>query len=43
MHFMLKGDATNNLEKIIIHNKENSIPDAPWGAAKGMKVVKCKT
>lgn len=37
------GDATNNLEKIIIHNKENSIPDAPWGAAKGMKVVKWET
>ncbi len=37
------GDATNNLEEIIIHNKENSIPDAPWGAAKGMKVVKWET
>ena len=37
------GDATNNLDEIIIHNKENSIPDAPWGAAKGMKVVKWET
>ena len=28
-----------NLSEIIIHNKENSISGAPWGAAKGMKVV----
>ena len=28
-----------NLSEIIIHNKENSIAGAPWGAAKGMKVV----
>ena len=28
-----------NLSEIIIHNKENSITGAPWGAAKGMKVV----
>ena len=34
------ADATNNLEEIIIHNKENSISGAPWGAVKGMKVVK---
>ena len=29
-----------NLNEIIIHNKENSISGAPWGAAKGMRVVK---
>ena len=34
------GDFTNNLEEIIIHNNENAISDAPWGAVKGMKVVK---
>ena len=33
------SDATNNLSQIIIKNKENSIPGAPWGAVKGMKVV----
>ena len=31
-----------NLSEIIIHNKENSITGAPWGAAKGMKVVQWK-
>ena len=31
---------TSNLEEITIHNKENSISGAPWGASKGMKVVK---
>ncbi len=36
------SDATNNLEKIIIHNSENSISGAPWGAVKGMKVVEWK-
>lgn len=30
------------LEKIIVHKKENSIPGAPWGAVKGMKVVEWK-
>ena len=43
IHNYCFGDATNNLEEIIIHNKKNSIPDAPWGAAKGMKVVKWET
>ena len=33
------SDATNSLEEIIIHNTEDSIPEAPWGAVKGMKVV----
>ena len=33
------SDVTNNLSQIIIKNKENSIPGAPWGAVKGMKVV----
>ena len=32
--------STSNLEEIIIHNKENSISGAPWGASKGMKIVK---
>ena len=32
-------DATNNLERIIINNKKDSIPNAPWGAVKGLKVV----
>ncbi len=32
-------DATNNLERIIINNKKGSIPNAPWGAVKGLKVV----
>lgn len=36
------SDATNNLEKIIIHNSENSISGVPWGAVKGMKVVEWK-
>ncbi len=30
------------LDKIIVHKKENSIPGAPWGAVKGMKVVEWK-
>lgn len=30
---------TPNLEKIIIHKKENEIADAPWGSSKGSKVV----
>ena len=30
----------NNLEELIIYNKENSISGVPWGATKGMKVVK---
>lgn len=34
------GDATNNLEEIIIHKKENSITGAPWGAVKGLRAVK---
>ena len=34
------ADATNELEEIIIHNKEGSISGAPWGAVKGMRVVK---
>ena len=34
------ADATNNLEEIIVHKKENEITGAPWGAVKGMKVVK---
>ena len=29
-----------NLETIKIHKKENSISGAPWGAIKGLKVVK---
>ena len=33
------ADATNELEKIIIHNTEGSIQGAPWGAVKGMRVV----
>ncbi len=32
-------DATNNLERIIINNRKDSIPNAPWGAVKGLKVV----
>lgn len=36
------SDATNNLSQIIIKNKENSIPGAPWGAVKGLKVVTWK-
>ena len=27
------------LDKIIIHKKENSVANAPWGAVKGMKVI----
>lgn len=34
------GESDNNLEEIIVHNKESAISGAPWGAAKGMKVVK---
>ena len=34
------SDATSSLEEIIIHKKENSIYGAPWGALKGLKVVK---
>ena len=34
------ANATSKLEEIIIHNKENAISGAPWGAVKGMKVVK---
>lgn len=34
------SDATNELEDIIIHNKNGSIPGAPWGAVKGMRAVK---
>lgn len=30
---------TPNLEKIIIHKKENTIDGAPWGSSKGSKVV----
>ena len=33
------ADATNNLESIIINRKKDSIPNAPWGAVKGLKVV----
>lgn len=31
-----------NLEKIKIHKEENSIPGAPWGAVKGIKVLEWK-
>lgn len=34
------GDATNNLEEIIVHKAEDEVTGAPWGAVKGMKVVK---
>ena len=34
------GDATNNLEEIIIHNNENAISGTPWGAVKGIRIVK---
>ena len=34
------SDATNKLEEIVIHNKENAISGAPWGAVKGMKVIR---
>lgn len=34
------ADATNELEEIIIHNKNGSILGAPWGAVKGMRAVK---
>ena len=34
------SDATSSLEEIIIHKNENSISGAPWGAVKGLKVVK---
>ena len=30
----------NNLEELIINNKTNSIAGAPWGASKGLKIVK---
>ena len=33
------SDNTSSLEEILIKNKEVSITGAPWGAAKGMKVV----
>ena len=33
------SDNTSSLEEILIKNKEDSITGAPWGAAKGMKVV----
>lgn len=33
-------EATSNLEEIIVNKKENEIPNAPWGAVKGLKVVK---
>lgn len=36
------SDNTSSLEEILIKNKENSITGAPWGAAKGMKVVQWK-
>ncbi len=35
-------DLNPDLEKIIIHKKENSILGAPWGAIRGMKVVEWK-
>lgn len=35
-------DLNPNLEKIIIHKKENSILEAPWGAIRGIKVVEWK-
>ncbi len=31
-----------NLERIKIHKEENSIPGAPWGAVKGIKVLEWK-
>ena len=30
----------NNLDELIINNKTNSIAGAPWGASKGLKIVK---
>ena len=36
------SDNTSSLEEILIKNKEDSITGAPWGAAKGMKVVQWK-
>ncbi len=35
-------DLNPNLEKIIIHKKENSILEAPWRAIRGIKVVEWK-
>lgn len=32
----------NDLEKISIDKKENSISGAPWGAPKGLRVVNWK-
>lgn len=32
----------SKLEKIVVHKKKGSIPNAPWGATKGMKVVEWK-
>ena len=34
------SDNTKKLEEIIIHKEEGSITGAPWGAVKGMRVVK---
>lgn len=36
------SDNTSSLEEILIKNKEDSITEAPWGAAKGMEVVQWK-
>lgn len=35
-------ELNQNLEKIKIHKEENSIPGAPWGAVKGIKVLEWK-
>ena len=32
----------SKLEKIVVHKKKGSIPNAPWGATKGMKVIEWK-
>ena len=32
----------SNLDKIIVHKKENTILGAPWGAIKGMRVIEWK-
>lgn len=35
-------NSTENLSRINVEKKQNSIPGAPWGAPKGMKVVNWK-
>lgn len=35
-------ELNQNLERIKIHKEENSIPGAPWGAVKGIKVLEWK-